>query len=238
MSLERGLRPFFSYFGSKWRLSKKYSVPRYELVIEPFAGGAGYALRHYTRKVVLVEKDPIIAALWRWLIAAPAADILAIPDVADDQTVDNLSVCQEAKWLVGFWLSRCAAAPRKRPCSWMRDHTHPSSFWGETVRTRIAAQVEWIRHWEVIEGDYSAAPDVEATWFIDPPYAEMGKHYRYGSKGLDYGTLGAWCMERKGQVLVCESEGAKWLPFEPFTVVRGNARNPQGTTREALYEAS
>lgn len=47
------LRPFFSYFGGKWRDTPRLPAPKHPTIIEPFAGSAGYALRHYTRDVVL-----------------------------------------------------------------------------------------------------------------------------------------------------------------------------------------
>ena len=31
---------------------------------------------------------------------------------------------------------------------------------------------------------------------------------------IDYSALADWCHSRKGQVIVCENEGADWLPFE------------------------
>lgn len=43
------LRPFFTYFGAKWRAAPHYPPPTHPTVIEPFAGAAGYALRHHTR---------------------------------------------------------------------------------------------------------------------------------------------------------------------------------------------
>jgi hypothetical protein len=36
--------------------------------VEPFAGAAGYSLRHYLHDVVLVERDPRIAGVWRYLL--------------------------------------------------------------------------------------------------------------------------------------------------------------------------
>jgi len=229
------LRPFFSFFGSKYRTGARYPSPQHETIVEPFAGGAGYATRYSDRNVILVERDPLIAALWKWLVAVPPVDILRLPLIRHDQTTDDLPVSQEAKWLIGFWVTRCASSPRKRPCAWMRDGTKPTSFWCETTRDRIAWQVAMIRHWKVIEGDYSAAPDHDATWFIDPPYEDQGKHYRFGSKGFDYGRLAAWAQTRRGQVMVCENEGAAWMPFAPFHLAKGNARNPTGVSREAIW---
>jgi hypothetical protein len=122
--------------------------------------------------------------------------------------------------LVGFWLNSGSAGPRKRPSKWMRSGVRPGSFWGDRVRRTIASQVEAIRHWDVRNCSYEDAPDVRATWFVDPPYQEAGTHYRFGSKGLNYEALGAWCRSRKGQVIVCENEGATWLPFRELANVK------------------
>jgi hypothetical protein len=34
---------------------------------------------------------------------------------------------------------------------------------------------------------------------------------------VDYVHLGKWCMERTGQLIVCDNTGADWLPFRPLT---------------------
>lgn len=218
----QGLRPFFGYYGGKWRdTPKNYPPPRHQTIVEPFAGSAGYALRYPDRKVVLCERNPQIAAVWRYLIEASPDEIRAIPDVPMDGSVDDLAIRDEAKWLVGLWLNRAAASPRKSPSKWMRSKIRPGSFWGERVRSTIAAQLDSIRHWQLIEGDYSSCEVVgPATWFIDPPYQRAGKHYRHGSDEIDFAALANWCRSRNGQVIVCENEGADWLPFEPLDAVK------------------
>jgi 16S rRNA G966 N2-methylase RsmD len=91
--------------------------------------------------------------------------------------------------------------------------------WSVQQRERVASQVDRIRHWVVIEGDYTRAPDVEATWFIDPPYNNRaGSHYVHAD--LDYAALATWCQSRRGQVIVCENEGATWLPFRTFATLK------------------
>lgn len=212
------LRPFFSYYGGKWRDAVKlYPAPTHERIIEPFAGSAGYSLRNYDRTVVLYEIDPVVVAVWKYLIAVKSTEILAIPDLGKDENCDDLKVCQEARWLVGFWLNRAVSSPRKSPSAWMRAGIRPGSFWGERVRNTIASQVDSIRHWEVHNSGYIECPDdIEASWFIDPPYQVAGRHYRFGSEIIDYQALGEWCQTRKGQVIVCENEGADWLPFRPL----------------------
>ncbi|MFP2925233.1 hypothetical protein ACLESO_08445 [Pyxidicoccus sp. 3LG] len=218
----RHLRPFFGYYGGKWRDAlKHYPVPRYGMIVEPFAGSAGYALRYADRKVVLCEIDPILAAVWHYLIRVKPEEILAISDLAPNGSVDDLAVCQEARWLVGFWLNRAASSPRKRPSRWMRDGIRPGSFWGQRVRETIASQVEAIRHWKVYNCSYADCPESgPATWFVDPPYQQAGKHYRFGSEGLDFAALAKWCKSRTGQVLVCENAGATWLPFRALADVK------------------
>lgn len=216
------LRPFFGYYGGKWRdAPKHYPEPRHDTIIEPFAGSAGYAIRYAHRNVILCEIDPILSEVWRFLIRATAKEILDIPDLDPEGTVDDLKVCQPAKWLVGFWLNRGAASPRKSPSRWMRDKIRPGSFWGARVRQTIASQVESIRHWQLFNCSYDECPTPKvATWFVDPPYAAAGKHYRFGSEQVDYAGLGKWCRSRPGQVIVCENEGATWLPFRDLADVK------------------
>lgn len=187
--------------------------------MEPFAGAAGYATRYADRNIVLVEKDPMVAALWRYLVTVNGREILALPDIPLGGTVDDLDAPAEARSLIGFWLNKGAEAPRKSPSSWMRSGIRPDSYWGPSVRERLAWQVERIRHWRVIEGSYEQAPPVKATWFVDPPYAAAGRHYRI--RFGDYDALADWCRSRSGQVIVCENAGATWLPFSPFGSVKG-----------------
>lgn len=204
------LRPFFSYFGGKWTLAPKYPPPEHAMVIEPFAGSAGYATRYADREVVLVERFAQLAALWRWLIRVSVDEVMGLP--LDVEKTEGL--CAEARSLIGFWCARGRTRPATTARSrWMTSGQWPSSFWGESVRARIAEQVQHIRHWKVIEGDYSEAPDVEATWFIDPPY--IGSRH-YLARVDDFTALGAWCRRRPGLAIVCEQEGADWLPFVPF----------------------
>lgn len=203
-----GLRSFFSFYGSKWRMAPRYPKPVHSTVIEPFAGSAGYALRHFDRDVILVEKDPLIASLWHWLIHVPSSEIRALPEHVE--CVDDMKSSQEAKWLVGFWLNQGSAQPKR---SLSKSKSFKGGTWGLVLRERIASQVDRIRHWTVREGDYSKAPDLTATWFVDPPYQGAGVYYRKSSKDIDFAALGAWCRTRVGQVIVCENEGADWLPF-------------------------
>ncbi len=222
------LRPFFSYFGSKWSLATKYPCPCPRTggsrIIEPFAGSAAYSLLHYTKKVQLYDKDPIIIGVWQYLINATPDEIRKLPLIRHDQTVDDLKVSQEARWLIGFWLNKAKSSPAKRPGAWMRKGFQGYQFWGEKIRERIAQQVPYIKHWKAEVSDYDSIPNVKATWFVDPPYQDKGKFYRMGSSEIDFPKLGQWCRQLNGQVIVCENEGADWLPFRPFRTVKATTK--------------
>ena len=213
------MKPFFTYFGGKYRASPRYPAPIHNVIIEPFAGAAGYSVRHgANRPVVLVEKNDKVAALWKWLIEADPSTILHLPSSGFNH-VDELDVPEEAKHLIGFWLNKGTSHPCKTPSRWMRDGLRPNSFWGETIRERIASQVPLIKSWTVIHGDFSKSPEIEATWYIDPPYQLLPT--QYSTRFNEYPRLAEWCMNRYGQLIVCEGEGADWLPFEPFAKIKG-----------------
>jgi hypothetical protein len=39
---------------------------------------------------------------------------------------------------------------------------------------------------------------------------------------VDYEALANWCRERRGQKIVCEPEGAAWLPFQHLRLARNS----------------
>ncbi len=91
------MRTFCVFYGGKWKLARYYGPPQYEHVIEPTAGFAGYSTYWEPKFVTLVERDPVIAGIWRYLIKATAKEILSLP--VDIDFLDELpsSVCQEAR---------------------------------------------------------------------------------------------------------------------------------------------
>ena len=217
------IRPLFSFYGSKWRTAPHYPPPKHDLIIEPFAGSAGYSCRYPYKNVLLVERDPTIAALWRYLIAAQAVDIRALPSKINKEDLATLPNGPRA--LIGFWLNKGAATPRVSLSAWGRNSKYADQFWGDKIKERVAATVEKINHWRIIEGDYQAAPRFAiASWFIDPPYRIMGRHYKHGAAGIDYDHLGQWCRSLSGGVVVCENNNAAWLPFKPFITAKANAK--------------
>lgn len=228
------LHPFFPYFGGKFRSAPRYPAPLHDWIVEPFAGSAGYAMRYPDRQVVLVEASEPIAAIWQYLTLVSPREVLRLPLLEPGQSVDSLvGLPQEARWLIGMWVNPGSAQPKKTLVRWdTRDkYTRRCRLWGEGVRERIASQVGQVSHWIVKHGQHTSAPSITATWFIDPPYETMGRHYPHGSLAIDYPALGQWCRRRRGQVMVCEADGAAWLPFRHLAHVKAT----RGTSAEALW---
>lgn len=228
------LRPFWSYYGGKYRVAPHYPAPTHSTIVEPFAGAAGYSLRYPDHRVVLIEKYAVIAELWRYLIATSADDVRRIPLV---EAVADLPpwVPPGARALVGFNLNSATTRPGNVLSAgqkWLQAAGRRLAGWTEERRERVASQVDHIRHWEIIEGDYSLAPDVTATWFVDPPY-DNAAGACYVHADIDYARLTGWALARHGQVIVCENEGASWLPFRPFRTFKPVFERPG--SREVIY---
>ena len=217
------IRPFWRYYGGKWRAAPWYPAPEHDTIIEPFAGAAGYSCRYPDRNVILIDKSPIIAGIWDYLIHVSPEEILSIPDIPDGGTVDDLPACQEARWLAGFWCNSGMTAPCKTLTTWQNvDIDGVRKFgWSESARLRIGAQVSRIRHWRIICGEYSEAPDIDATWYIDPPYTNAAGA-RYPMQPASFDELGRWCQHRRGLAVVCENAGAEWLPFQPLRTINNS----------------
>ena len=222
------IRPFWRYYGGKWQAAPWYPAPEHDTIVEPFAGAAGYSCRYPNRNVILIDKSPIIAGIWDYLIHVSPGEILSIPDIPDGGTVDDLSACQEARWLAGFWCNDGVVTPCKSPSKWIKQKSNPTYTlyrpthgWCDLARQRIASQVPKIRHWRIICGEYTEAPDIEATWYIDPPYDNKAGSY-YPAQPSSFDDLGRWCQQRRGLAVVCENAGAEWLPFKPLRTINNS----------------
>lgn len=219
----------FNYFGRKARIAHLYPRPDHDLIIEPFAGSAAYALHadHWTRDVLLIEKHPTIAELWRWLLDpnTQPEDILELPDMPNKgDSLLELGFTGPALTLAA--LSSPSADFRKTIASeWM------VKGW-PAQRSRVAANLHKIKHWELLEGDYTEAPDTTATWFIDPPYQQIAHGYESDRTTINFGGLAEWVLDRPGQIIVAEEAGADWLPFQPLTLKRTLNDTP---TMEVIY---
>jgi len=197
----------FSYYGSKRQLAHLYADPQYDQIVEPFAGSAGYSLHgnRWRKDVLLLDRDTRVVGAWEWLIGeATRATILALPDLHVGETsTEFLSIASVATRTVNS-LNTAVVTP-SMVATW------------EESRSCLAADISKVKHWHVRSGGYADAPDVAATWFVDPPYEGfVGDGYVYGSPGLDYTRLATWIRARAGQTIVCESGVAGYLPFEPL----------------------
>jgi len=237
------LKPFFSYYGSKYRITGLYPKPKHDRIIEPFAGSANYALMYHDRDIFLCDIDPTIVRIWDYLINVSEDRILSLPDVCigdhlDDVKFDGLVWAERS--LIGFYLNGGAAVPCRTPSKWMVDliqkNKLTSNYWGQLAREKIASQLKYIRHWKVrMCGYWSIETKAHATWFIDPPYQKAGIHYKASSETLNYENLAIWCRSRKGLVIVCENQGAKWLPFRDFVISRSTTKNGANYSKEVIW---
>ena len=157
------MKPFFSYYGGKYRAAKLYPRPKYHPIIEPFAGSAGYSVYYEPEVAILLDVNPIICEVWNYLIRVNESEILSLPDLEVGQNVSDLHVCQEIKWLIGFWINAANSSPCNIPSKWMRDYISRDAswvgsqlFWSDRVRQRLANQVGKIRRWIVRNLSYEA----------------------------------------------------------------------------------
>lgn len=217
------LKNFFSYFGAKRQLAPLYNRPKYNMIIEPFAGSAGYSVHHYNPKVEVRLYDayePIIQ-IWNYLIRVSSKEIMSLPLGPFDRTrsVKDENICEEAKLLIAFWVSESRPLPSWRIRSYSR-----GTAWTAVRRSVLSRQVPHIRHWKAEVASYDVLDNYQATWFIDPPYQKAGDWYPKNT--IDYIHLAKWSQERQGQVIVCEQEPASWLSFDTLTMFRnGSNRN-------------
>lgn len=212
--------PLFKWFGSKWLSSRLLPEPKHGLIVEPFAGGAGYSLRYGVgRSVIICESDPHLRQLWPWLISeATESQIRDIPlGVPEGTDIRSLGLSHGQALLLKTWQRTNNVGGCWTISSW----GNKPGGWTANTRARVAEEVSLVRGWS-FHDDWGAAVSVcePATWFVDPPYLY---NYRYrASVELDYDTLGDFVRSRRGQKIVCEAECPKtgrvpdWLPFEFF----------------------
>lgn len=225
------LKPFFPYYGSKWRAAPRYPDPVFDIV-EPFAGSAGYSTFHAPRYTTLVDLDRNITDTWDYLLTAEPDEILDLPDLASpgDSLDNHPNLSRGAQCLIGFWLNRGSASPKRTRTTYSARTDQAQLTWGPRAKARIVTQLPFIRDWTVVNSDYrvlgSSSP---RTWFIDPPYQDKGRYYRKSE--VDYTALAEWAQGRDGQVIVCEGAGADWLPFRPF----GDFKTTHGSAPELIW---
>ena len=211
----------WSYYGRKSKVIQYYPKPIHNIIIEPFAGTAVYSLHNdnWKRDIILIEKYDLIVRLWRYLQQAKPEDILKLPDMYKGDVVPEF-LCEEERWLIGFNINQGSASPKKT--------AQKFNGWNRTKK-KIANDLYKIKHWDIRCDTYESIENIEATWYIDPPYQFGGKYYKYNK--IDYCLLSKWCKERKGQVIVCENTKANWLNFSSLVKTKGQLHK----TTEAIW---
>jgi site-specific DNA-adenine methylase len=216
----------FYYYGRKKQIAKHYPASNYSVIVEPFAGSAAYSLsgHHWKKNVILVEKDPKVAEIWQWLInQATPERILAMPDLKIGEKSSEFLQIIHAATKMAFHYKTIKVTPVL------------ARNW-QISKKYMADNLYKIKHWQIICADYSEAPDIEATWFIDPPYKEdSGKGYRYSSDLIDYEHLAQWAKNRQGEIIFCEGSHGDYLPFQPLLELKGVAGK---TSKEVVYYQS
>ena len=196
----------FYYFGAKHANAHKYQPPKHDLIVEPFAGAAGYACywleRDPTKSALLIDSDKRVTETWQRILSQTPEQITRWEAPIQGQQSNDLCVVGISGGGVlgnhndNTVTSRMVArfSPMKRRVARM------VAVFGDRVEARL--------------GNYTDAPDVEASWFVDPPYQKQG-HW-YAENYVDYTALGSWVRSRRGQTIVCEASPADWLPFQPL----------------------
>jgi site-specific DNA-adenine methylase len=215
----------FSYYGGKSKIVNCYPPPKYDLIIEPFAGAAAYGWRWHEHQVWVNELDARVYAIWEFLLSDRALGLVGqyIPqEVSVGTKVSSLVPTDTHAGILE--LMRSEANQGTQGALGVHDQVTSMGRKCWRIHPKLEVVVPAIRHWKVTRLDYRELPDVEATWFVDPPYSnEAGKRYRQSK--LDYKILAEWCKSRRGQVIVCENAGATWLPFQPFRHRRVSVRS-------------
>ena len=204
----------FDYYGGKTTLARFYQPPRFGTIVEPFAGSAMYSVHHLSLhkelRAVLVDKNPRVCEAWCWLKSQTQESIAALHEPkAGERTTD-------------FLIMNCAASTASLNCRGMTVSERMAGRF-PSLKAKIASFLWILPRVTVVCGSYDEIPNMEATWFIDPPYQPngvglVGNGYAKGCRAsdLDFRALAEWCMTRRGQTIVAEKEGADWLPFRPL----------------------
>lgn len=180
MVLKR-INPLFKWFGSSFSSTKHYPSPLdSSRIYEPFAGSAGYSLNYNWHPVTIWETNPLVSALWSWLIhRATSQDVLDIPlNVPEGTDIRTLGLSYGQELLLKHWQRTNNVGNCWTISSW----GNKSGQWAESTRSRVAEQIHAVKHWKFEEPDWSQP----GTWFVDPPYQY---NYRYGCKDFDYAQL-------------------------------------------------
>jgi hypothetical protein len=205
----------FPYYGSKSELVKYYPKPLHHRIVEPFAGSARYSLMYWENDITLVDAYEVVIKVWQYLKAASPSDIMGLPKLIKGADVRDFNLSEPETLFLQMMAGVAVTTPRNKVSYFAAEQN------GRKNRMKlIANNLYKIRHWNIVHGSYEQIPNTVATWFIDPPYEVGGSAYKVCK--INYQHLREWSLDRRGQVIICENEGATWLPaFYPIRKYRG-----------------
>jgi hypothetical protein len=217
----------FNYYGGKGSIVDAYPRPKFDRIIEPFAGGANYALKYFDKEIIIADRNRDICRVWNYIINASEKYILGLPKMKKGDTLDSYEykyLTPDEKRFLGLLVNAGFTGGAKTVTEWVGEI--------ESALRNAASQLYKIRHWKVINCCYwELKENWTGTWFIDPPYQFGGSKYPWGSKDINFKSLAKWSMERNGQIIVCENTKADWMEFTPIVVNNGQ----QSKTTEAIW---
>ncbi len=231
-----------SYYGGKSKIAHLYPAPIHNLIVEPFAGSGAYSWLHRRtgdgapREVWLNDLDPKTYSIWKFLTDPAALEAVEtfVPDsVTAGQKVSEI-IPSELPGLVE--ICRAEANQGTQGARGIHDQITKMGAKCWKVKRKLREVIPEVANWKITNLDYKDMFNVDATWFVDPPYSNAAGS-RYRTSGLDYEALGWWCLGRKGQTIVCENAGATWLDFQPFEHSRVSIRSryQRADAREVLW---
>ncbi len=229
--------PLFKWFGSKWLSSRLYPPPEHDDIFEPFAGSAGYSLRHHEKKIHIWESNDQLLELWRWLIEiATTALILEIPVEIDEGTdIRTLGLSRGQELLLKHW----QRTNNVGDCWTVSPWGNKPGQWTANTRARVADDHHAVKHWKLEQ----IRPERPGTYFLDPPNIY---NYRYRFKeAFDHAGLvkKIAMIPPKSQIIVCEAACQKtgrvpdYLPFQPFgsRITSRRKKTENHHSKEYLY---
>jgi hypothetical protein len=220
-------------------MARRYTKPKSKIVVEPFAGSAGFSTYWSPEVCHLVEINPRVVEIWKYLIHAHPTDIMSLPSSIDSLS-DLVGLPSGAKFLILMWANKgCADIPKSlSPWYFNYRNSGDCSVWGKPVKDRISSQLTRIKGWTITLGNWSIAPTGKNIHMhVDPPFScSAGRKYTFSE--IDYTSLGEWCKTVDvDHIQVCESASADWLPFRAIGKSE-TTRGKRSRTKfnEACYE--
>jgi site-specific DNA-adenine methylase len=212
-------KSLFSYYGGKSKLAHLYPKPKHDLIIEPFCGGASYALLYRDREVLINDLDDKTFAIWKYLLRNDALDIwyqnVHLPIIAGIKISEIISsTCDKGL----IYLLQAESNQGTQGARGVRDQVtkRGSKFFDRLIK-KMEFFLPQIKHWQLTHTSYENIPNQKATWFVDPPYSNLaGSSYRCALDKFDFAYLHEWVRHIQGQVITCENDGATWDDFVPL----------------------